>query len=189
MLGQFAGRELELNKALTTLPLAIQMTATMLSTVPASLLMGRFGRKAGFVGGLLVGSVGAAVSCASVLFGSLLMFTVGSALMGAAIAAHLTQPPPEHDLQFAAVEIAVKIQQMHFEQAVRLSPSFAPAWSGLSDTYTWAAFNEGFIRAIDARPKAMEAAERAAKRERGASGGGGGGAGFKRDFGRARIRA
>jgi TolB-like protein len=49
----------------------------------------------------------------------------------------------------------------YFEEAVRLSPNFAPAWSGLSDAYTWAAFNEGFIRAIDARPKAKEAAERA----------------------------
>jgi serine/threonine-protein kinase len=49
----------------------------------------------------------------------------------------------------------------HFEEAVRLSPGFAPAWSGLSDAYTWAAFNEGFIRAIDARPKAKDAAERA----------------------------
>ena len=57
-LSALVGNLLAENKALTTLPLAIQMTATMLSTVPASLLMGRFGRKAGFVGGLLVGSVG-----------------------------------------------------------------------------------------------------------------------------------
>ena len=48
-----------------------------------------------------------------------------------------------------------------FEEAVRLSPTFALAWSGLSDAYTWAAFNEGFIRAIDARPRAKDAAERA----------------------------
>ncbi len=51
----------------------------------------------------------------------------------------------------------------YFEEAVRLSPTFAPAWSGLSDAYTWAAFNEGFIRASDARPKAKEAAERAVR--------------------------
>ncbi len=98
-LSALVGNLLAENKALTTLPLAIQMTATMLSTVPASLLMGRFGRKAGFIGGLLVGSIGAAVSCASVLFGSLLMFTVGSALMGAAIAVG-------HFFRFAAADAA-----------------------------------------------------------------------------------
>ena len=50
---------------------------------------------------------------------------------------------------------------MQFDAAVRLSPTFAPAYSGLSDAYTWAAYNEGFIRAIDAKPHAKEAAERA----------------------------
>ena len=48
-----------------------------------------------------------------------------------------------------------------FTEAIRLSPTFAPAYSGLSDAYTWAAYNEGFIRAIDAKPHAKEAAERA----------------------------
>jgi eukaryotic-like serine/threonine-protein kinase len=48
-----------------------------------------------------------------------------------------------------------------FEEAVKLSPTFAPAYSGLSDAYTWAAFNEGFIRAADAKPRAKETAERA----------------------------
>ena len=48
-----------------------------------------------------------------------------------------------------------------FDEAVKLSPSFAPAWSGLSDVYAWAAFNEGFIRASDAKPKSREAAAKA----------------------------
>ena len=48
-----------------------------------------------------------------------------------------------------------------FEEAIRLSPDFAPAYSGLSDAYTWAAFNEGFISALDAKPRARAAAERA----------------------------
>jgi len=48
-----------------------------------------------------------------------------------------------------------------FEEAVRLSPDFAPAWSGLSDAYLWAGYNEGFITASAARPKARAAAERA----------------------------
>lgn len=48
-----------------------------------------------------------------------------------------------------------------FKEAIRLSPGFAPAYSGLSDSYTWAAFNEGFISVIDAKPRARAAAEQA----------------------------
>jgi TolB-like protein len=49
----------------------------------------------------------------------------------------------------------------NFEAAIRLSPRFAPAFSGLSDTYLWAAFNEGVLTAAEARPKAKAAAEQA----------------------------
>jgi serine/threonine-protein kinase len=48
-----------------------------------------------------------------------------------------------------------------FESAVGRSPDFAPAYSGLSDAYLWAGYNEGFITAAAAKPKAREAAERA----------------------------
>ncbi len=48
-----------------------------------------------------------------------------------------------------------------FEEAVRLSPNFAPAHSGLSDAYLWAGYNEGFLTSAEARPKAKAAAERA----------------------------
>ena len=48
-----------------------------------------------------------------------------------------------------------------FEAVVTLSPTFAPAYSGLSDAYTWAAYYEGFISAADAKPRAKESAERA----------------------------
>jgi eukaryotic-like serine/threonine-protein kinase len=49
----------------------------------------------------------------------------------------------------------------HFEEAVKRSPDFAPAYSGLSDAYLWAGYNEGFITASAARPKAKETAEKA----------------------------
>jgi serine/threonine-protein kinase len=48
-----------------------------------------------------------------------------------------------------------------FEAVVELSPTFAPAYSGLSDAYTWAAYYEGFISAADAKPRAKETAQRA----------------------------
>ena len=48
-----------------------------------------------------------------------------------------------------------------FEEAVRLSPNFAPAYSGLSDAYLWAGYNEGVLTATEARPKAKTTAEKA----------------------------
>ena len=48
-----------------------------------------------------------------------------------------------------------------FEEAVGLSPTFASAFSGLSDAYLWAGYNEGFLTATEARPKARAAAEKA----------------------------
>ncbi len=48
-----------------------------------------------------------------------------------------------------------------FEDAIALDPDFVPALSGLSDAYLWAGYNEGFMTASEARPKAKAAAERA----------------------------
>jgi tetratricopeptide (TPR) repeat protein len=48
-----------------------------------------------------------------------------------------------------------------FEEAVRLSPTFAPGYSGLSDAYLWVGYNEGVLTASEARPKAKAAAEKA----------------------------
>ncbi|MBA3962171.1 MAG: hypothetical protein H0X40_09750 [Chthoniobacterales bacterium] len=53
-----------------------------------------------------------------------------------------------------------------FEEAVKLDSNFAPAYSGLSDTYLWAAFNEGVITAADARAKTKAAAENALQTQR-----------------------
>jgi serine/threonine protein kinase len=48
-----------------------------------------------------------------------------------------------------------------FEEAIALDPNFPPAYSGLSDAYLWAGYNEGFLTATEARPKAKAPAERA----------------------------
>jgi serine/threonine protein kinase/tetratricopeptide (TPR) repeat protein len=48
-----------------------------------------------------------------------------------------------------------------FEDAIAISPNFVPALSGLSDAYLWAGYNEGFMTASEARPKAKAAAEQA----------------------------
>lgn len=50
-----------------------------------------------------------------------------------------------------------------FEEAVKIAPTFAPAYSGLSDAYLWAGYNEDFITAAQAKPKARAAAEKAVR--------------------------
>jgi serine/threonine-protein kinase len=53
-----------------------------------------------------------------------------------------------------------------FEEAIALDPSFPPAYSGLSDAYLWAGYNEGFLTATEARPKAKAPAEKAVQLDR-----------------------
>jgi serine/threonine protein kinase/tetratricopeptide (TPR) repeat protein len=48
-----------------------------------------------------------------------------------------------------------------FEAAIKLDPNFTPAFSGLSDAYLWAGYNEGVLTASEAGPKAKAAAEMA----------------------------
>ena len=48
-----------------------------------------------------------------------------------------------------------------FEKSVALSPGFAAGYSGLSDAYLWAGYNEGFLTATMGKVKSKAAAERA----------------------------
>ena len=52
-----------------------------------------------------------------------------------------------------------------FEEAITLDPRYAPAFSGLSDAYLWAGYNEGVLTASEARPKAEAAARKAIERD------------------------
>ena len=48
-----------------------------------------------------------------------------------------------------------------FEKSVALNPNFAAGYSGLSDAYLWAGYNEGFLTASEGKKKSKAAAERA----------------------------
>ncbi len=77
-----AGRMLAENKALATLPFAMQWILTMCATIPASLLMRRIGRRAGFTLGQLFGILGAAIAIYAIFHGRFWPFVAGSALIG-----------------------------------------------------------------------------------------------------------
>ncbi|HYO55261.1 MFS transporter [Archangium sp.] len=67
---------------LATLPVALQQLATLLTTYPASHLMARVGRRAGFSLGALFGLLGGAVTTLAILRGSFALFCGGSFLVG-----------------------------------------------------------------------------------------------------------
>jgi predicted MFS family arabinose efflux permease len=76
------GFQLAINKTLATLPLALQFLATMLTTIPASLLMGRIGRRRGFMLGSALGICGAIVGTVAILNGSFSIYCLATVLIG-----------------------------------------------------------------------------------------------------------
>lgn len=77
-----AGYMIAEDKSLATLPVACQFLATMLSTIPASLFMRRFGRRAGFTLGQLFGLCGATVAGFAIYHFNFPLFIVGSFMIG-----------------------------------------------------------------------------------------------------------
>ena len=67
--GSLAGYALASNKALATLPSTMAVIGTALSTIPASLLMKRVGRRVGFVVGAVCAMAGGLISVAAMARG------------------------------------------------------------------------------------------------------------------------
>ncbi len=76
------GSHLTANQALSTLPQALQFVAVMATTIPASLLMRRIGRKAGFLLATVVGLVGGACAVAAIYLNSFWLFCFGTLGVG-----------------------------------------------------------------------------------------------------------
>jgi len=74
------------DKSLATLPLVLVHVGLMATTIPASLLMGRIGRRGGFSVGALAGVVAGLVSTAAIFQQSFLLLCLGALFQGAAAA-------------------------------------------------------------------------------------------------------
>lgn len=77
-----AGHELAPDPSLATLPLALQFTATMLTTMPASLYMRHVGRRLGFATGVLIGVTGAVLGVTAIFAEGFVLFCAASMLIG-----------------------------------------------------------------------------------------------------------
>jgi MFS family permease len=78
------GQELADDKAFATWPLGLQQVGVMMATFPASLLMRRFGRRAGFTTGAVVGITGGLIQAYAVFHLDFWLFCFGNWMMGAA---------------------------------------------------------------------------------------------------------
>lgn len=77
------GQTLSPDASLATLPIAVMMLGSVVSTLPASLFMKRVGRRVGFITGAVVGGViGGLVSLFAIALKSFWLFCAGSLLLG-----------------------------------------------------------------------------------------------------------
>ena len=76
------GSMLAPGKLWATVPLALQWVGTMLTTVPAALLMQRAGRRTGLMAGALFGVAGGALCRYAIVYRRFEMFCAGSTLIG-----------------------------------------------------------------------------------------------------------
>lgn len=71
------GFALATDKSLSTLPLAAQFIAMMLTTIPAALILQKIGRRKGFMVATLFGSSGSALSALAIINGQFWLFGAG----------------------------------------------------------------------------------------------------------------
>jgi len=78
------GHSLATQKALATLPMSVQMLATMLASVPAAYLFGRHGRRVGFSAGAAAHLVSASIAFLALWKGSFGLYLLSTAFGGIA---------------------------------------------------------------------------------------------------------
>lgn len=76
------GYALASNKAYATLPFALQLIATMCTSIPAALLMRKTGRQRGFMLATSLGMAGGALCTLGILHGQFALFCTGGVLLG-----------------------------------------------------------------------------------------------------------
>lgn len=101
ILGGLAGLMLAPTTTLATLPASLQTLAWLFAAAPFSLLMGRLGRKAGFIIGAGLTIVGALIGTWALISGSFFLLCVAHLILGIGLTSH-------QYFRFAAAEVVSK---------------------------------------------------------------------------------
>jgi MFS family permease len=127
------GQEIAPSQGMITLPVALQFLGLMCATIPASLIMGKLGRKLGFSIGNIVGIIGASLATYALYQQNFLLFCSATFLLGIGIGFGTLY-------RFAAIEVcdvsvrhrAISISMAGGVLAAVLGPNLAvlsQAWS------------------------------------------------------------
>ena len=122
ILGGLGGLILAPSMALATIPASLQTLAGLLAAAPFSLVMGRLGRKAGFVIGGGFAIAGALVGTWALLVGSFALLCLGHMALGAALACY-------QYFRFAAAEV-VSAQWQPVAISLMLTSGLVAAFAG-----------------------------------------------------------
>ncbi|MEM8790765.1 MAG: MFS transporter [Pseudomonadota bacterium] len=99
ILGGLAGNHLAGNPAFATLPISMIVLGSMCAAPVISWVMGRFGRRTGFLIGAIAGAGGGALACHALLIESFALLLAASLMTGIYMAAH-------NFYRFAAADLA-----------------------------------------------------------------------------------
>ena len=83
--GDIIGHEIAPDPSLATLPVALMVVGTALTTIPAAMTMQRIGRRYGFMVGAAVAFTGAFLVTRALAAESFALFCMGTSLMGASL--------------------------------------------------------------------------------------------------------
>lgn len=81
-LGGLVGQQLASNPALATLPISVFNLGMALGTLPAAFFMKRYGRRAGYILGCLLGVLGGLIAAGGIYNETFLMFCIGTLVAG-----------------------------------------------------------------------------------------------------------
>lgn len=81
-LGGLVGQTLAEDKALATLPVSLTNLGLALGTIPAAMLMRRFGRRAGYLVGATIGLIAGCIAASGIAAGAFAIFCLGTFVSG-----------------------------------------------------------------------------------------------------------
>ena len=121
-IGGIVGSELAPNPSLGTLPVALMVVGTALTTVPAALLMQRVGRRLGFQCGAMLAGIGALIAVWALQRGSFALFCTATLAISSSLAF-------SQQFRFAAAE-SVPMHRVSYAVAIILLGSIGGAFLG-----------------------------------------------------------